>query len=350
VPVLSCQQQRSPGAARRPNPDCGHLTEPSRCHPLPSTAAWRRTQTHGRRDHRSGSASGSPNAAGAAAGVLTIWHSSGTTPHPSPLNAHRRALAWLTGVPPDPAGSTGRITTLIHHRAVALPRGIGWGGSRVGGSRWRVSGRRAPPTAAARLVCPLPRADAPRWSAGLWAAWPLREGTRCDPGAALQGCVACHRDGTRGVAKASGPPWSCGGGHRVSSLGQRGHAEIGVSDGLVAVRAEPAEAGPGAGLVALVAPLLAVEAFLAGRAEMDGEVASPACWRDRRGGWFGRLVVAGPVCLVAGLGAEALPSDALEPGCAERAEQPARCSNSRRERPSGSYVSMARSRRSPENP
>lgn len=134
MPVLSCQQQRSPGAARRPNPDCGHLTEPSRCHPLPSTAAWRRTQTHGRRDHRSGSASGSPNAAGAAAGVLTIWHSSGTTPHPSPLNAHRRALAWLTGVPPDPAGSTGRITTIIHHWWGGPPGSVAAGrvGVRVG--------------------------------------------------------------------------------------------------------------------------------------------------------------------------------------------------------------------------
>jgi len=57
---------------------------------------------------------------------------------------------------------------------------------------------------------------------------------------------------------------------------------------------------------------------------IDGDVASPACRRDGRCGWRGRLVVAGPGCLSAGLGAEALPSDALERGCAERAEQPAR--------------------------
>jgi len=46
------------------------------------------------------------------------------------------------------------------------------------------------------------------------------------------------------------------------------------------VWAEPAEADAGAWLVAVVAPLLAVVADFAGRAEVDGVVPPPAGWGD----------------------------------------------------------------------
>ena len=86
--------------------------------------------------------------------------------------------------------------------------------------------------------------------------------------------------------------------------------------------AESAEADAGAGLVAVVAPLLAVVAGFAGWAGVDRDIAASDSLWDSGFGDFGRGdMAAGPCGLAAGFGAVALATDAGEWGPADWAEQ-----------------------------
>jgi hypothetical protein len=89
-----------------------------------------------------------------------------------------------------------------------------------------------------------------------------------------------------------------------------------------AVGAESAEADAGAGLVAVVAPLLAVVAGVSGWAGVDRDVASSdSLWDNGFGGSGRGGVAAGPCGFAAGVGAVALATDPGEGGPADRAEQ-----------------------------
>jgi len=86
--------------------------------------------------------------------------------------------------------------------------------------------------------------------------------------------------------------------------------------------AQSAEADSGAGLVAVVAPLLAVVTGFAGWAGVDRDVASPDPLRDNGFGGFDRSgVAAGPRGLAACLGAVAAAADFGERGPADWTEQ-----------------------------
>src|SRR5665647_679576 len=88
------------------------------------------------------------------------------------------------------------------------------------------------------------------------------------------------------------------------------------------VGAQAAEADAGAGLVAVVAPLLAVVAGLAGWTLVDRDVTSSDPFRDNGfGGGGPGGVAAGPRGLAAPVGAVALAADPGEPGPADRTEQ-----------------------------
>ena len=104
--------------------------------------------------------------------------------------------------------------------------------------------------------------------------------------------------------------------------GLEGVDEVGYRHGFGAVWAESAEADAGAGLVAVVAPLLAVVAGFAGWAGVDRDVAaSDRLWDNGFGDCFRGGVAAGPGGLAAGVGAVALATDPGEGGPADRAEQ-----------------------------
>ena len=90
--------------------------------------------------------------------------------------------------------------------------------------------------------------------------------------------------------------------------------EVADGDGFVAVWAEAAEADAGAGLVAVVAPLLAEVGGVAGRAAVDGDVPAPTGGGDWFGGWGRRGSPSGPGGLAAVVRAVLLPTDADETG------------------------------------
>ena len=86
--------------------------------------------------------------------------------------------------------------------------------------------------------------------------------------------------------------------------------------------AQSAEADSGAGLVAVVAPLLAVVTGFAGWAGVDRDVASSDPMRDNGfGGFDWSGVAAGSRGLTARLGAVAAAADLGERGPADRTEQ-----------------------------